>query len=360
MRIGIDCQALSQKKSSGLGRYTSQLVDCLQEVDKANEYVYLKPFSRFGDRTYDRLAWENLILPVRAHLERLDLLHIPAFAAPYFLKGIRCSVITIHDLIGKIFPEHLSTASRWYWGSWLPFVNSRANCIIVDSECTKQDVVKYLNVEPKKIRVVHLAAGNTFQVDNSKSKITALCQKLNIKQPYIFFVGNLEPRKNLSRVVEAFAKLTHKRKINHQLVIAGTYSWDYHAISRLVRMHDVVEQVKFLDYVDDEELVTLYNGSDLFVFPSLYEGFGIPVLEAMGCGVPVLASKVSSIPEVAGDAAYYVDPYQVDEIESGMIKILSNKSLSDDLRRKGLEQCKRFSWKETARKTLEVYHEFAR
>lgn len=357
MRIGIDCQALAQKKSSGLGRYTSQLVNWLQKIDTSNEYIYLKPRSRFGERTYDRLAWENFVLPLRARFKRLDLLHTPAFAAPFF-RSTFYSVITIHDLIGRIFPGHLSIASRWYWGSWLPFVNSRANCIIVDSECTKRDVVEYLKVGPKKIRVIHLAAGGGFKVEESESKITMACEKLNVRRPFIFFVGNLEPRKNLSRVIEAFAKLIHKRKINHQLVIAGTYAWDYDAISRLARMHDVTKEIRFLNYVDDKDLVTLYNASDLFVFPSLYEGFGIPVLEAMSCGVPVLASRVSSIPEVAGDAAYYVNPLQVDEIEAAILKIISDRLLWNELRRKGLEQCKKFTWEDTAKKTLAVYNEF--
>ena len=355
MRIGIDTQALAGKKS-GLGIYTDQLVSHLKQIDRQNEYVLLVNRRKFGERTYDRLVWENFSLAGEARKEHVGILHTPAFSVP-FVKGNWRSVVTIHDLIGIIFPGHLSFPSRCYWAHWLPFVNRRSERIIVDSNCTKQDVIKYLKVDPQKIRVVHLAASDRFKKSKTSDEIQMVCAQYGISRPYLLYVGNIEPRKNLVRVLKAFSELKKKRNIEHQLVLAGSRTWRYPILDHLIQEYGLSKSIKCLNYIDDEALISLYNGTELLVFPSLYEGFGMPILEAMQCGVPVLTSKLSSIPEVAGDAAYYVDPYRAEEIEDGIWAVLSDKALSESLRQKGFVQAAKFSWKLTAEKTLAVYEE---
>ncbi len=354
-QIGLDVQAMAGMKS-GLGVYITQLISHLKKNDVENKYLLLSENHNRGERTYNRLIWENVFLPLQASKTRINILHTPAFAAP-FLKGRWRSVATIHDLIGMVFPNHLGLISQWYWGKWLPFVNSRADRIIVDSNCTKQDVIKYLRVSSNKIRVIYLAASDKFQNRKTNSEIESVCHKFQIRRPYALFVGNVEPRKNLVRLIKAFSEVRKTKKIEHQLVIVGFRAWDYPTVKRLTEEHGLTEAVKSLNYIDDEDLVSLYNGGELFVYPSLYEGFGMPILEAMKCGLPVLTSNISSIPEVAGDAAYYVDPYNEKELEAGLITMLTNRSLREDLRQRGFVQADKFSWELTAKKTLEVYQE---
>lgn len=355
MKIGIDMQSTWGAKS-GLGVYTTELVSNLRKIDPAKQYLLFGKEKPCGERTYERLFWENFILPGRASKEKIDVLHTPAFTAP-FLKGKWRVVVTIHDLIGMIFPNYLSLTSRWYWGSWLPFVNRRSERIIVDSNCTKQDVVRYLKVDPQKIRVVHLSASAQFTNNKTQREIELVCHKFGIQRPYVLFVGNIEPRKNLLRVIKAFAKARKAKKLEHHLVIAGSQAWNYPAVNQLIEELNLSGAVNCLNYIDDEDLISLYNGGELLVFPSLYEGFGIPILEAMKCGMPVLTSNLSSIPEVAGNAAYYVDPYQEDQIEAGIATLLGDQKLREDLRVKGFLQAGKFGWKLTAQKTLAVYEE---
>lgn len=355
MRIGIDTQATAGRRS-GLGVYTAQLVAHLKLADSENEYVLLGNSRIVGERTYHRLIWENATLPLQAFKKKVDVLHTPAFAAPFW-KGKWRTVVTIHDLIGKLFPQNLSVISRWYWGIWIPSINRCADRIIVDSECTKQDLIRHLRTKSDKIRVVPLAAGDHFRPRKNPDEIQRVCNRFCIRRPYILFVGNVEPRKNLLHIMRAFAKVVQDKKFDHSLVIVGSQSWDYPAALSLMKELDLSDRVNFLNYVNEDDLVGLYNGGDLLVFPSLYEGFGLPILEAMKCGMPVLTSNLSSMPEVAADAAYYVDPYREGEIESGIEAILSNRQLQEKLRAKGLIQAQKFSWKKVAEQTIAVYEE---
>lgn len=358
MRIAIDGQSIANIKS-GLGIYTERLFHTLKTSDPNNDYVLIQKKQGSGERTYQRMFWENCILPFRAAKEGVDILHIPAFAAPLWKAGRWKTVITIHDLIGKLFPENLSFFSRFYWGKWLPLANRFGDCIIVDSECTKIDVIKYLKVDSEKVRVIYLAASDHFTNHKSQNEIERVCIKHRVKRPYLLFVGNIEPRKNLARVIRAFSNVRKKDKSELNLVIVGSKAWDYPNIHKLINELELSDSILCLNYVDDEDLVSLYNGGELLVFPSLYEGFGLPIVEAMQCGMPVLTSNLSSMPEVGGKAAYYVNPYEEREIEEGMRLILTDSQLQNELRAKGLIQAKQFSWKQTAEQTLAVYQELA-
>jgi glycosyltransferase involved in cell wall biosynthesis len=226
------------------------------------------------------------------------------------------------------------------------------DAVITVSRQSCQDLIKYLPVNPKKINVIPEAASLHFHPLNEAEYLPAL-ERHGIRRPYILSVGSLEPRKNLLRLLEAYARLEGSRP---SLVIAGARNyWKSSPVVETVSRLGLEQHVRFTGYVEDADLPALYSAASLFVFPSLYEGFGLPVLEAMACGTPVVTSSVSSLPEVAGDAALLVDPRDVDAIASAMRRILDDSDLAADLRARGLARAAQFSWERTARETLAVY-----
>lgn len=356
MKIGIDCQSTTGP-TSGLGQYTRKLIEWLPQIDPQNDYHFFRCWKNFGGKTYDRFLWENCVLPLKTLRQKIDVLHVPAFAMPFVRGAARRTVVTVHDLIGIIFPEHLSLPSRFYWSKWLPSVNRNADRLIVDSECTKKDVVRYMQFDPEKVRVVPLAVDEKFTSQKKGREIEEVCSKYSIQQPFLFFLGNVEPRKNLPRLIRAFRRLKSEQRIEHHLVIGGSRSWHYPELAESCKESGVMESIKFIDYVEENDLAPLYRASELFIFPSLYEGFGLPILEAMACGVPVIASNVSSIPEVGGDAVYYVNPYNEEEIARAIHEVLRDRGIREELQRKGFEQARQFSWKRTAEETRRVFGE---
>lgn len=356
MKIGIDCQSI-YGPVSGLGQYTRKLIEWLPQVDSRNDYHFFRCWKNFGGKTYDRLLWENCVLPVKAFRQKLDLLHSPAFGIPLIRNVARRIVVTVHDLIGVVFPKHLSLPSRFYWSKWLLFVNRHADLVIADSECTKRDIVRFMRFNPDKIRVIPLAADERFSLRKDENEIANICSKYSIKQPFILFLGNVEPRKNLPRLISAFKRLKQEGKIEHQLVVGGSRSWHYPELAESYENSGIMDDIKFIDYVDENDIFALYQASDLFVFPSLYEGFGLPILEAMASGVPVITSNVSSMPEVGKDAVYYVNPYSEEEIAKAIYFVLNDRNTLGELRRRGLERVRQFSWQRTAQETQQVFEE---
>ncbi|MBI3307215.1 MAG: glycosyltransferase family 4 protein [Candidatus Omnitrophica bacterium] len=355
MKIGLDIQSLQGNKT-GLGVYTQNLLDHLQEKPSNGVQFYFYHTDKGSDlNTPSRLRWENMELPRKARKDRLDLLHIPAFAPPVF-KPCKI-VVTVHDLIGMICPNQLGWPSRCYWGTWLPQAVRRADFIIADSECTKRDLMGRLRVAEEKIRVIYPSGHEGFSPHVSAESLQALREQFGIPEKYFLCVGTLEPRKNLIRVLKAFAQFLQKKSSDFRLVIVGSKDFAHGEMFKKLLAQTALapERVIFTGYIPQSHLNALYAGAQALIFPSLYEGFGIPILEAMACGTPVLTSTVSSLPEVAGNAAYLVDPLNTDAIAQGITELSKNEQLRSELRQKGFEQIKRFSWKETARQTLEVY-----
>jgi glycosyltransferase involved in cell wall biosynthesis len=282
----------------------------------------------------------------------LEITHDPTGVAPIQLAA-GGKVTTIHDVIPFIYPETSTTLDWLIYRFWLPLAVRRLDAIITVSTQSKEDIVRFLPVDEDKITVVPLAAGGAYR-PLAGNEVAAALQKYEISKPYILYVGSLESRKNLPRLLEAYAQL---RRWSEQwtMVIVGARKWKYAPIFETVQRLGLEPYVDFTGYVEEEDLPALYNGADLFVFPSLYEGFGLPVLEAMACGTPVVTSNTSSLPEVAGDAALLVDPYDVEEIAAAMRSILEDEALAADLRERGLVRAKEFSWKRTARETIAVY-----
>ena len=371
MRIAINALA-SRGTLSGAARYIRSLVTSLAKVDAKNEYVLYASqddvplFAGLGPNFQPvptvairplRLLWEQTELPWDLKRRRVDVFHGPVFIAP-FVKTCR-QVVTIHDMTFFLLPQcHLFT-KRHYFQRLIPRCVGRANQVIAVSESTRRDLVRILGSHcSKKIRVIYHGKDECFCPDRAAAAARGLRMKYGLLGRVILFVGLIEPRKNLERLIRAYAKL----KSLHQdscLVLAGSQGWGYEAVLRAVSESGVKDRVFFPGFIPERELPSLYNLADVFVYPSLYEGFGFPVLEAMSCGTPVVASRVSSMPEIAGDAALLVDPHDVDSIAQALERVLVDRTLRERMAEEGIRRSQPFTWERTARETLAAYEEAA-
>ena len=357
MKIGIDVQA-SKGRLTGIGVYTKNLIQSLLEKPRNGYEFSLFGREQRGDwNTLQRLFWENASLPQLVKQGQVEILHVPAFAPP-LAKPCKV-VVTVHDIIGMIFPNQLGWPSRFYWGKWLPSAVKRADALIADSENTKKDLIKYLSIPESKIRVIYPSGHEGFSPRPDSRALKEIHERIGIKEKYFLAVGTLEPRKNLIRVIEAFAKFVEakKRSSVYQLVVVGATDFAHGKFLQtlLEKCSVKADHLLLTGYLEQKDLNLLYSGAEGFVFPSLYEGFGIPILEAMASGTPVLISRSSSLPEVAGDSAFYVDPNDTQSITEGMQALVDDPGLRRELIQKGFERIKRFSWRDTASKTFEVY-----
>lgn len=360
MRIAIDTQTTLGQKS-GFGFYVENLTKNLTKVDATNEYLLIRPKSEKDFATWERWWWDQVKFPREAARKRAGLLHQPCFSAPVFLRHWPFYfkgkvVVTCHDLISVFFPENLPLASRLFYSRWMPYSYRAADLIIASSEHTKKDIISFLKIPERKIRVVHLAVSSDFQPVKSRAKLKKIQEKYLTGEKYFLDVGTLEPRKNLPFLVRAFA-LASREGIEENLVITGKKGWYYEDLFSLVDKLNLKEKVIFTGYADEKDLPGLYSGATALVFPSLYEGFGLPPLEAMACGTPVVSSSTSSLPEVVGNAGILLPPKDERLWANNMLNIIRDRGLTKTLADLGLRQARKFTWEETARKTIEVYKE---
>ena len=370
MKIAIDIRTIN-KPRSGVGYYVTNLIHEFQKIDKENSYclisnngVYESEFKNQPNfENYNTWIsnenhvvgdlWESLFLPRLLKRRGADVFHGPAFMIPLRPAGLK-TVVTIHDIVAFIKPETVPLKYALYMRMLIRMVVEKADKVITPSESTKKDLIERLGVPESKIDVVYEAVSPSFTPSNGATRPVDIRQRFGIRDKYMLFVGNLEPRKNLIRLLKAFEIAREKLGDTYQLVICGKKGWLYKDI---LHTYEAVNKgdVILTNYVGDEDLINLYRSADMFVFPTLYEGFGLPVLEAMGCGAPVITSNISSLPEIAGEAAVLIDPLDVGQISDAMVKIAFSEDRRRELREKGLAQASRFSWTQTARRTLDVY-----
>jgi glycosyltransferase involved in cell wall biosynthesis len=362
MRIGIDARLLGYQ-SAGISTYTRCLVQALAQVDAQDEFVVLRsrsddqPLVEAPNVAYRHLltpphnAWEQIFLPLELSLIELDLLHSPDFIPPF--RYSRPSVITVHDLAFRIFPETVTGESHRYYDQ-IGRAVQHAAAIIAVSESTRRDLVERVGAPAERIRVVYEASDPTCRPMDRAAAMRIAREKLRVADNFILFVGTVEPRKNLVTLLRA---LTAHELSSVRLIMAGSRGWLSDGVFRVMRELMLSQRVMFLGHVTFQDIVTLYNAADLVVYPSLYEGFGLPVLEAMACGTPVVCSNTSSLPEVAGDAALLVDPRSVDQWVMAIDKVLGDRTLQAEMREKGLRRAAEFSWERAARETLAVYRQ---
>jgi glycosyltransferase involved in cell wall biosynthesis len=268
------------------------------------------------------------------------------------LRGVP-GVLTVHDMIFKLFPEHQKRLNYWYLNATMPLYCRRADAIITVTEASKRDIVKHYGLPPGKVTVIYEAASPQFR-PAPRDVVEAARQRYGLPDDYLIHVGTIEPRKNLSRLVMALETL-RREGLRVPLVVVGSRGWLYDDFFRQLETLDVRHDVHFPGYVPGPDLPLLYNAARVSVTPSVYEGFGLPVLEAMACGTPVVASRSSSLPEIGGDAALYFDPYDVDAIAAAVRQVWTGRDLRADMRARGLVQAARFSWDRAAEETMAVY-----
>jgi glycosyltransferase involved in cell wall biosynthesis len=372
MRIAIDVTSMPREKV-GAGYYMQNLVKGLAEIPSANRYLVFAPrddvasfgvantgfsFDSFGiDSRIGRLLWEQTVLPIRLRQHRADLLHSTHYTIP-ILGGAR-RIVTFHDMTFFLYPEMHTSYKRFFFRMMISISSRRANAIIADSESTRQDILRLLKLDPAKVYAVPLGVSPQFRPIHDRAEIESIRRKYHLPEQLILHVGVLEPRKNMSRLVQTFKQIV-SRGFPHHLVFVGRKGWMYGELFQTIRELGIADRVIFTGYVPGEELPLLFNAADLSVYPSLYEGFGLPVLEAMACGVPVVTSNISSMPEIAGDAGILVNPRDVNELADAMCRVLTDRALHDELAHKGRARSKLFTWERTARETLAVYERVAR
>ena len=367
MRIGIDTRIVHYS-GGGIRKYTLHLLHKLAALDRTTDYRILhsrkdKNPPRPGPNFRPVSCWtpshhrlERWAFGVEAARLSCDLLHSPDFIPPAF--GYRRSVITVHDLTFLHYPEFLTAESQRYYNGQIAWAVRRADHILADSHATKGDLVALLAVPDEKVTVVHLAADPAYRPLPAE-EVRNVLARYGLAPGYLLFVGTLEPRKNLPGLLQAYRLLVDSTENIGPLVLAGGRGWLYEQVFQRVEDLELVGRVRFLDRVPDADLPGLYNGAGALAIPSFYEGFGLPALEAMACGTPVVAANRASLPEVVGEAGLLVDPEDASAIAEALERALADKPLRARARELGFAQAAGFSWTRTAEETLAVYRVLA-
>ncbi len=368
MKIAINTLALYKTKV-GMGKYIMELVNRVPKDDLENTYlIYVseenKPFFNISERNVSikkvskiwthpflKIFWEQLFLPISLWKNNVNIYHAPGFVLPLFKSENIKYVVTVADMTFFSHPQYHMAKKNFYFQQLIPYSLQKAEKIIVISESTRNDIIKITKINPAKIQTIHLGVDDIFE-----KKKKAACQhiqgKYGIKHPYILFVGMLEPRKNIEGLIKAFSSAERK---GYRLVIVGKKGWMYESIFALIKKLNIEEEIIFTGYVPDEELPYLYSAATCFVYPSFYEGFGIPVIEAMACGCPVITSRNSSLQEIAGAAAILIDPYNVGSIKKAIESCVMDKGYCEKMVQRGFVQAKKFQWASMAKETRALY-----
>ena len=375
MKIGIDI-SLTIGEKAGVGYYAANLVDSLAKIDRTNQYL-LYPFfyhiyhpdfktavipseqnfhlrgENIPKRCID-LVWRSPV-PRKWILGKVDILHSTTFCTPPDHYGRL--IVTLYDISFVILPECHTEANRQHCLKGTLDAVRYADRIIAVSNSGKNDLIKYFDADPEKVVVTPLAAKDIFSPRGVEERGRVL-EQYGIQGDFIFSLGSFEPRKNIKTLVRAYVNLPEKVKNQYSLVIAGGKGWMNSEIGELIGSQDA-GRIRRIGYVDEQDLPSLYSGAAVFVYPSYYEGFGLPILEAMACGAPVISSNTSSMPEVGGDAALYFDPADVQQLSALLLEVTGDENLRNEVSRKGIRQAGAFSWDKTARATLKIYEDLS-
>jgi glycosyltransferase involved in cell wall biosynthesis len=362
--IAIDASTLSTQ--GGPRTYLQGLLRALLEIDRENRYlifyndpVHLGSFPKAremvlpGKNAISRLFREHILLPLACRREKVDLLHCPKSAIPF--RAPCPVVVTLHDLIPVMHPELETFAARCYWKMHIPAAARRSDFIITISEHALQEIRNSYDVPADRIRVVMQSFDPAMLDRPDPEKAKAVRNKYGLGDGYILYVGTIQPRKNLETLIKAFALLKRNDITGRKLVIVGRKGWMFDSLFSRISELGLENDVLFTGFIPDEELPDLFDGAAVFAYLSLFEGFGRPPLEAMACGVPVVTSNTTAIPEVVGNAGIAVDPRDPVRIAEALRQVLETPVLAEELRKKGIERARIFSWEKTARETMEIY-----
>jgi glycosyltransferase involved in cell wall biosynthesis len=365
MNIGIDISCLSAAKT-GVGLYTYHLIQALLAIDTVNRYYLFSaqpvelpdavkaavPVVSASHLKITTPLWEQVQLPRLLTKNKIDVFHTPNYVAP-ILSHIPI-VITVHDLSVYLFPKMHPFYRRWRHQLLFPASVNRAVSIITVSEQTKKDLAGLFPITADKTITIYNGLPVWFSQDSTQA-----LPNQELPEQYILFVGTIEPRKNIELMLQSFAQVKHQHHIPHKLVVIGGNGWGKNEMHLHLQKYDIQNEVVFTGHLEYNQLPPIYQRASLLVFPSIYEGFGFPPLEAMACGIPVIASKISSIPEVVGDAGILLDLNNPQLWSETIYTVLTNQQLQQELRLKGIDRAKQFSWDKTAKLTLTVYEQAA-
>ncbi len=381
MKIGIFANHLLFEQA-GIGKYTQNLLKNLFKIDSTNQYILYFSFLRGRQQRIklirERLgrlpknvkikvfflpaAWLEFLMTTPLDMGKIISDPLDFYFSPYVSgvpkKPFAKTVATVHDLVFLRFPEHRGKKLSNYYLKRHQIAVKNCQKIIVPSRATKKDLQEFLKIESKKIVVIPEAADNSFRPIKESKKIRKTIGKyFNPNLKYILSVGTLEPRKNLAKLVEAYSLLPHQILRQYHLVLVGAKGWNESLLYKTIVNLNLKDKVIFPGFVKDEDLPYIYNGASIFVYPSLFEGFGLPPLEAASCGVPVVSSNISSLSEVIGNAGLLVNPYKEEEILQALKQIILKPKLAQKLADRGLIQAKKFSWAKTAQETLALFEQ---
>jgi glycosyltransferase involved in cell wall biosynthesis len=382
MRIGINALFL-QKPATGSGQHLFHLLEGLDAYDKENTYVLLSPrfrrayavsFPHLSDRfqnvqvmsalarlgeNFEKAWWEQIGLLKSGRTENIDLLHCPYFASPLVTRYP--TVVTIHDVIPLILREYAWRKQTVLYNALVSAASKRAQAIIAVSQCSKRDIEQTLNIPSDRIHVIGNAVDASFRPISDFWLMSSVRERYDIGSEYVLYFGGFDLRKNVPRIIRSYAKLPAEMRKRYQLVVAGRLHHLGHPLypdpRPLVSELDLDGQVIFTGQIREQDKAPLYSGATAFVFPSLYEGFGMPVLEAMACGAAVITSSTSSLPEVAGDAGLLVDPLNDDAITAALGRLLDDEPFRRELGERALARSRFFTWRQVAEQTVEVYRQ---
>ncbi len=370
MNISIDGRAAFWYRGTGIGTYTYQLIYSLIKKYDKNHYNIYAPYESkediyinnknskiiFSNNNYSGYFWNDISTPPKYLNEKTNIYHIPHNGIGMLSNKSTPTIITLHDIIPYKMPETVSDSYLRIFHKYIDTIIDNADGIITVSQYSKNDIATQFNYPKEKIFVTHLSNEEIYYpIDSSLCK-NFIHRKYKIGDNFILYVGGFSPRKNITGLIEAFSNYINLSKDrNLKLVIAGKKGLSYSIYKKKVEDLKIENKVIFTGYIPVNHMPIFYNACEVFVYPSFYEGFGLPPIEAMACGTPVIASSLTSIPEIIGDAAYYINPHSIDEITSSLTKVLNNQDLKRNLIKKGLKKSSEYSWNKTAKETLDAY-----
>ena len=365
LRIGLDGDVLGRRRT-GDESYLVSLMRGLHGIDNDNEYVvYVRDaeavanlfpeLSRFGfENVRPRSIWLRYAMGLPWLLRRrpVDLLHVQYFIPPM----TPCpTVLTIHDLSFVVHPEFFSRRDRLLLQRLVPRSIKRADRIITDMDVTKQDMVRIYDVDPERIEVIPLAADPRYgPLDRGRCR-ESVAKSFGIDGPFVLYVGTFQPRKNVEPLIRGYTLMREGSDLSHKLVLVGKPKHQYESVFEAIETSPFRDDIILTGFVEDDDLPVLYNAADVFVFPTLFEGFGLPVVEAMACGTPVITTNVSCLPDVSGEAAMLVDPNDPEAFATAMTNVLSDEAVARQMTERGFARAAGYSWERTARETVAVY-----
>lgn len=372
MKIGIDGRAAKWYRGTGIGNYTYQLINSINQLDTCNNYLLFMPDKCSTDIDFNsnftvrnitenngNSFWAEVNIPNILHHNEVELYHVPQNGIGLPMDKPCKMVITLHDIIPYKMPETVGPSYLKIFLEQIPKIISQCDGIITVSNFSKEDIMKEFDYPGEKIFVTHLAPEDIYKPKDKRLSKELVKKLYGIEDDYILYIGGFSPRKNILGLIEAFSKVVLKFRRNIKLVIAGKKGISYERYRNKAESLGILDKVIFPDFIPIEHLPFLYSAAELFTYPSFYEGFGLPPVEAMACGTPVIASNTTSIPEIIGNNAILINPWDTDELFEAMLRVLEDSSLKESLINKGFIRSSELSWNSTALQTIKAYNKIS-